>query len=223
MKEKILLSWSGGKDSAMTFHEIQKNGDYETVALLTTVTEDYDRISIHGVRRTLLEKQAHALGIPLCKIHIPKTATNEIYETKLNETLYEYQNQEINTIAYGDLFLEDIKQYRENHLSQIGMKTHFPIWKRDTTEFLKTFIALGFKAIVVCVDSKILDRSYAGKMIDEVFLSELPSHVDPCGENGEFHSFVFDGPIFSEKVNFTIGDVVLRESFYFCDLIPVNK
>jgi len=220
MKEKILLSWSGGKDSSITLYEIQKTQNYEIAALLTTITDGYDRISMHGVRRVLLERQAESLGLSLHKIHIPKNATNEIYEARLNEALTKYQKDGINSIAFGDLFLEDIKKYREDNLAEIGMRGIFPIWKKDTAGLARKFVDLGCKAIVVCVDSKVLDQSFAGKIIDESFLNQLPHNIDPCGENGEFHSFVFDGPIFKEEIKFTVGEVVLRDSFYFCDLLP---
>ena len=220
MAQKILLSWSGGKDSAMTLYEIQKNQNYEVAALLTTVTEGYDRISMHGVRRILLERQAESLGLSLHKITIPIKATNEQYESAMKEALESHLHQGIDSVAFGDLFLEDIKKYREENLAKVGMKGLFPIWKRDTREFAATFITLGFKAVVVCVNPKWLDPPFVGKIIDQSFLERLPSQVDPCGENGEFHSFVFDGPIFRQKVGFTLGEPVLRDSFWFCDLLP---
>jgi uncharacterized protein (TIGR00290 family) len=220
MKEKILVAWSGGKDSSMALYEIQKTDDFEIAALLTTVTAGYDRISMHGVRRTLLRQQAEALGLPLYQVFISIKASNEEYESKMKEALALYQEKGVQTVAFGDIFLEDLRAYRERHLSLVGMKGLFPVWKRDTNELVRTFIALGFKAIVVCVDTKVLDESFAGRMIDEAFLRDLPASVDPCGENGEFHSFVFDGPIFTRPVSFTVGEVVVRDSFCFCDLVP---
>ncbi|TDI87855.1 MAG: diphthine--ammonia ligase [Caldithrix sp.] len=222
MKEKILLSWSGGKDSAMALYEIQKGRNYDISALLTTITDDYDRISIHGVRRVLLEQQAKSLGLPLQKALIPKDSTNEIYESRINAVLANHKEEGIDSVAFGDLFLEDIKKYREAHLGKIGMRGLFPIWHRDTTELLNTFLQLGFKAIIVCVNLKMLDGSFAGKTIDGKFLDELPSNIDPCGENGEFHSFVFDGPIFDEEVKFTLGETVVRNDACFCDLLPAD-
>lgn len=219
-KEKILVSWSGGKDSSMMLYEIQKAGRYEIAALLTTVTESYDRISMHGVRNALLERQAESLGLPLCKISIPKKSTNEVYETRMKKTLEEYQAKGVNRVAFGDLFLADIKAYREKQLSKIGMTGIFPLWKKDTAKLLRKFIAFGFKAVICCIDPRTLDVRFAGRLIDEKFQTDLPPHVDPCGENGEFHSFVFDGPNFKRPIKFSIGEVVLRDSFYFCDLLP---
>jgi uncharacterized protein (TIGR00290 family) len=221
VSKKTLLSWSGGKDSARALYEIQKGSDYGVAALLTTLTEDYDRISMHGVRRVLLERQADALGLPLQKIYIPKDATNGLYESRLRASLEEGLRGGIDTVAFGDIFLEDLKQYREKNLAQLGMKGLFPIWKRDSRELASSFIQLGFKAVVVCVDSKALEQSFVGKVIDQDFLRRLPGGVDPCGENGEFHSFVFDGPIFMGKVGYAVGETVFRDAFWFCDLQPV--
>lgn len=221
-KEKILLSWSGGKDSAMALYEIQKARSYDVSALLTTVTEAYDRISIHGVRRLLLEQQAKSMGFPLQKAFIPKDSTNEIYESRINAVLANHKERGINSVAFGDLFLEDIKKYRQAHLAKIGMQGLFPIWQRDTTEILSSFLQLGFQAIIVCVNLRMLDGSFAGKVIDKKFIDELPSNIDPCGENGEFHSFVYDGPIFNEEVKFTLGETVVRNDACFCDLLPTD-
>jgi uncharacterized protein (TIGR00290 family) len=216
----VLISWSGGKDSCVALHEIQRAQNYRVAALLTTVTRDYDRISMHGVRRMLLEKQAASLGLPLYQVFISKDATNEEYEMRMGEAFSVLREQGIVSIAFGDLFLEDIRTYREQFLARHNMRGLFPVWKRDTSNFMKEFIELGFKAVVTCVNSKVLDQSFAGRLIDEAFLSSLPGHVDPCGENGEFHSFVFDGPMFTEAVKFSIGDAVLRDGFWFRDLLP---
>jgi uncharacterized protein (TIGR00290 family) len=222
MVEKVLFTWSGGKDSALALYELQRNGRYEVTALLTTVTEDYDRISMHGVRRVLLEQQAQSLGLPLEIVYIPRNSSNEDYEARLREKLLQYKSRSVTSVVFGDIFLEDVRNYRENNLAQVGMKGVFPIWKRDTAELAHTFIDLGFKAIITCVDSNALDGKFAGRPFDERFLSELPSNVDPCGENGEFHSFVYDGPIFRKKIKYKKGRIVLRDNrFYFCDLIPV--
>ena len=222
MAERVLFTWSGGKDSAMALYELQKVGDYEILALLTTVTKDYDRISMHGVRRILLEQQADSLGYRLEQVFISKSASNEEYEAKMQEILEKYLKAGVCVIAFGDIFLEDVRKYREENLSKIGMKAVFPIWKRNTTELAHTFVDLGFKAVITCVDSKVLDKGFVGRLFDEQFISELPANVDPCGENGEFHSFVYDGPIFQQKILYTIGDIVLRDNrFYYCDLIPI--
>ncbi len=217
----MLLSWSGGKDSALALHEVQKDQEYEIVALLTTLTEDYDRISMHGVRRTLLERQASSLGFPLEEVFISKDASNEEYGSKMREVLESYLTAGVTAVVFGDIFLEDLRKYRERNLAEIGMKAVFPVWKRDTTELGRTFIDLGFRAIITCVDSQVLDRSFAGRPFDEQFLMDIPLGVDPCGENGEFHSFVFDGPIFREAIPCRKGRTVLRRSrFYYCDLMP---
>ena len=223
MKGKVIFSWSGGKDSVLALNELQKTENYEIAALLATVTVDYDRISMHGVRSILLEQQAEVLGFALEKVFVPKSISNEQYESKMREVLAKYLTAGVSSVVFGDIFLEDLRKYRENNLSKIGMKAIFPIWKRDTTELAHTFINAGFKAIVTCVDSNVLDKTFIGKVFDEQLLSELPSTVDPCGENGEFHSFVYDGPIFQEKISHKIGEVVLRENrFYYCDLIPLQ-
>lgn len=215
----VLMSWSGGKDSCIALHDIQRARKYRVAALLTTVTRDYDRISMHGVRRVLLEKQAASLGLPLHQVLISKDATNEEYEMKMGEAFSVYSGQGIDLIVFGDLFLEDIRAYREKFLARHKMRGLFPVWKRDTSLFIREFIELGFRAVVTCVDSKILDQSFAGRTIDEKFLLSLPQHVDPCGENGEFHTFVFDGPTFARPVEFSLGEAVLRESFWFRDLV----
>ena len=220
MKERILLSWSGGKDSCMTLYELQKSHEYEIDSLLTTITEDYDRISIHGVRTTLLKRQARSLGIPLQKVLIPKDSTNEVYESRMNAILLQNKAKGIRSMAFGDLFLEDVKKYRERHLREIGMAGLFPIWKRNTNEIMRTFLNSGFKAVTVFVDLKVLARSFVGRIIDKRFLDELPPHIDLCGENGEFHTFVFDGPIFNEEVKFSLGELVVRNGLCFCDLLP---
>ena len=215
-----LMSWSGGKDSCLALYEIQKAQDYRVAALLTTVTRDYDRISMHGVRRILLERQAASLGLPLHEVFITKDATNQEYETKMEEAFSMYREQGIDRIVFGDLFLEEIRAYRDQFLARHDMHGIYPVWLRDTTEFIREFIKLGFKAVITCVNGQVLDSSFAGMMIDENFLSALPPHVDPCGENGEFHTFVFDGPVFKEAVKCSVGEKVARESFWFCDLLP---
>jgi uncharacterized protein (TIGR00290 family) len=220
----VLFTWSGGKDSALALFELRRNPDCTISSLLTTITEDYDRISMHGVRSILLARQAESLGLAIDTISIPSNSSNEEYEAKLREKLQGYHEQGVRTVAFGDIFLEDLKKYREEKLSAIGMQALFPLWKRDTLELSHTFLDLGFKAVITCVDSQVLDRKFAGRLFDEHFLAELPSNVDPCGENGEFHSFVFDGPIFRKRIDYTVGEVVLRDNrFYFCDLLPQGR
>ena len=219
--EKVLLAWSGGKDSAMALYELEMTQGYEIAALLTTLTEDYDRISMHGVRAALLERQAESLRLPLEKVLISRDSSNEEYESKMEAKLREYLSRGVTSVVFGDIFLEDLRQYREKNLSKLGMKGIFPLWKKDTAGLARTFIALGFKAVVTCVDSEALDGKYAGRVYDEQFLADLPASVDPCGENGEFHSFVYDGPVFRERIAHTKGEVVLRDNrFHYCDLIP---
>ncbi|HJX89270.1 MAG TPA: diphthine--ammonia ligase [Pyrinomonadaceae bacterium] len=214
----VLMSWSGGKDSCLALYEIQKSSNYRVATLLTTMTREYDRISMHGVRRALLESQATSLGLPLRQVLISKGANNDEYETAMAQAFSEYRERGIDSAVFGDLFLEDIKSYRDRFLARHEMKGFYPIWHRNTTELVKEFIALGFKAVVTCVDSSTLERSFAGQTIDEEFISSLPANVDPCGENGEFHTFVYDGPNFTQPVEFSIGETTLRDSFWFCDL-----
>ena len=219
--EKVLVCWSGGKDSALALHEIQRAGCYEVVSLLTTVTEDYDRVSMHGVRRCLLEQQAASLGLPLEVVFIPKDCSNDVYESRMREALLWMKSQGVSAVVFGDIFLEDLRQYREANLARIGLKALFPLWKQNTVDVAYQFITLGFKAVTTCVDNHCLDRSFVGQFFDDKFLSQLPSSADPCGENGEFHTFVFDGPIFQRPIIFSIGKVVLRDNrFYYSDLVP---
>jgi len=216
--EKVVLCWSGGKDSALALYEISKSKRYEIAGLLTTVTEDYHRISMHGVPEMLLEKQVNSIGLPLSKVFISKNGSNEEYESKMKEVLLKFQESGVFAVVFGDIFLADVRKYREENLEKVGMKGIFPIWKKDNLP--QTFIDLGFKAIVTCIDAKVLDKKFVGILFDKKFLAELPANVDPNGENGEFHSFVFEGPIFRDKIPYKIGKVVKRDSFYFCDLQP---
>ena len=222
MSEKVIVAWSGGKDSALALHAVLEYGRYEVRELLTTVTRDYDRISIHGVRSVLLEQQAKALGFPLEKTFISKGASDEEYESELLKALKRQRDAGVSSMVFGDIFLEDIRKYRERMLVKVGVKGVFPLWKKDTRALARRFIELGFKAVIASVDSEVMVKDFVGRVYDERFLSDLPENVDPCGENGEFHSFVYDGPIFRERVSFTQGVKVLREKrFYYCDLIPV--
>lgn len=194
---------------------------YQIAALLTTVTEDYDRISIHGVQRIFLERQVDSLGFPLEEVFISRNASNEEYESNMVRVLTRYKEKGVTSVVFGDIFLEDLREYRETNLAKLGMKGIFPLWKKDSQKLAHSLIPLGFKAVTTCVDTNALDRRFVGKVIDEQFLSELPKTVDPCGENGEYHSFVYDGPIFKKRISYTLGEVVLRENrFCYCDLIP---
>jgi uncharacterized protein (TIGR00290 family) len=220
MTERVLFTWSGGKDSALALYELQRRNGYDVMALLTTLTEDYDRISMHGVQGILLEQQANSLGLPIEKVYISKNSSNEEYEAKMREILQKHLTAGVSSVAFGGIFLEDLRKHREDNLAKIGMKTIFPIWKTDTTELAHRFIDLGFKAIITCIDSNFLDKAFVGKLYDQQFLSELPSTVDPCGENGEFHSFVYDGPIFQKRVTYTKEEIVFRDGrFWYCDLM----
>jgi uncharacterized protein (TIGR00290 family) len=222
-EQAVLVSWSGGKDSCFALFEIQKASTFRVEALVTTVTRDFDRISMHGVRRVLLERQAESLGLPLQQIFITKGADNDEYERSMGETFALYHRRGIDVVVFGDLFLQDIRTYRERLLARFNMTGAFPVWGRDTSQFIREFIRLGFKAIIVCVDPRQLDPAFCGRLIDEDFLADLPKGADPCGENGEFHTFVFDGPNFRKPVKFSTGEVVCRDSFWFCDLVPVDE
>ena len=215
------MSWSGGKDSCLALYEIQQGQQYKVAALLTTITTDYDRISMHGVRRELLEAQAASLGIPLHPVGISKGASNSEYELRFIEACADYPS--IDSIVFGDLFLEDVKQYRDNFLARNDLRGLYPVWLRDTSEFVKRFMALGFKAIVTCTNANVLGPTFVGRLVDEAFLSDLPPQVDPCGERGEFHTFVVDGPNFKQPVAFSKGEIVEREGFWFCDILPDLK
>ncbi len=221
MPKDIYMCWSGGKDSSLALYELRKAGEYNVVALVTTITEDYNRISMHGVRVALLEQQAESLGLPLKKVFIPKEASNEIYEARMKSLLEAGLHEGVDTVAFGDIFLEDLKIYREKNLAQLGMKGLFPIWKRDSSELAQSFIDLGFKAALACIDTQYLEPSFAGRIYDSSLLRDLPSNVDPCGENGEFHSFAFAGPIFKNPIPHTLGEVVRRDRYVFCDLVPI--
>ena len=218
MAEKVLFSWSGGKDSAMALYTISRDQRYEVVGLLTTVTEGYKRISMHGVREALLEQQASSIGLPLSKVFLSKNSSNEEYESRMKEAMLKTREAGVSMVAFGDIFLYEIKKYRESNLAKVGMNGVFPLWAKDNLP--QMFLDSGFKAIVTCVDAKVLDAKFVGRLFNTEFLDELPTSVDPNGENGEFHSFVFDGPIFRKRISYKIGEVIKRDSFYFCDLQP---
>lgn len=220
MAERILLAWSGGKDSAMALRELCRSGEFEIAALLVTITEGYDRVSMHGVRRDLIEQQAESLGLRLHEVFIPPKCVNETYESRMREELEHWRAEGVRRVAFGDLFLEEVRAYRERNLARLDMQGLFPVWGSDTRELACEFIRQGFKAVLVCVDTVQVGAEFAGRMYDEKLLRDLPATADPCGENGEFHSFVFDGPLFRVPVGFERGEVVTRDRFHFCDLIP---
>ena len=225
MTQPILFCWSGGKDSAMALHALLQDR-VPIAALLTTVTDTYDRISMHGVRRELLVQQAQSIGLPLHEVRIPPQCVNPIYEARMEEALRIHYDAGVRTVAFGDIFLEDLRAYREKNLARIGMTALFPIWKPArhggsyTRELIRSFHAAGFRAIAACVDPKVLDPSFAGRELDDAFFRDLPPSVDPCGENGEFHTFVYDGPIFRHPIPVIPGEIVARDSFIYCDLVP---
>jgi uncharacterized protein (TIGR00290 family) len=208
------LSWSGGKDSALALQTLRREPGGGPGALITTVTADYARV--------LRAAQALAAGIPLVEVQIPASCSNDVYEQRMGQVLAESPLREVQTIAFGDLFLADIREYREARLAQVSKRAVFPLWGRDTTELAHEFIAGGFEAVLVCVDPSKLDGSFAGRRFDRKLLADLPASVDPCGENGEFHTFVHAGPIFSAPIACELGEVVERDGFVFCDVLPTG-
>ncbi len=218
-RSPVALGWSGGKDSALALRALRRDGT-EPVALITTVTETYDRISMHGVRRTLLRLQSESVGIPLVEVSIPPACSNELYEQRMATAFGEEPLEAVEAVAFGDLFLEDIRTYREERLAKAGRAAVFPLWLRDTTELAHEFVDAGFEAILACVDPRALPASFAGRAYDRRLLADLLPGVDPCGENGEFHTFVHAGPVFSTPIPCVRGEVVEREGFIFCDLLP---
>jgi len=237
---KAYINWSGGKDSSLALYHTLNNKNYSVEKLLTNVSGEYQRVSMHGVREELLEQQATAIGIPLQKLVLTDQPSMIEYEEHMMRTMNQLQQERFTHSVFGDIFLEDLKIYRESQLTKVGMTAVFPLWKRNTTELIHEFIDLGFKTIVVCVNEKYLDKSFCGRIIDEDFIRDLPENVDVCGENGEFHTFVFDGPIFNNPIAFAKGEIIYRKyaapkqqsdncfqpavvedyGFYFCDLLP---
>ena len=215
----LALAWSGGKDSALALGALLREGG-EVRALLTTVTEEYERVSMHGVRRELLHRQAEALGIALVEVRIPPACSNELYEERMAAALASPALEALQAVAFGDLFLADVRAYREQQLAAAGKRAVFPLWHRDTAALAQEFVAGGFRAVIVCLDPRHLPRSAAGREYDDAFLAGLPDGVDPCGENGEFHTFVHDGPLFARPVSCMPGAVVERDGFVFSDLVP---
>ena len=219
MKEKVIFSWSCGKDSALALYELCKSKQYEIVSLLTVLTKDYNRVSMHGVRKDVLHAQIDALGFPLKEIYISKSASNDEYEKQMESALGEFKEKGVTGCVFADIFLEDLRRYREEKLSKVGMKGIFPLWKKDTIHLAHRFIDVGFTSMITCVDLEKLDRSFCGRVYEKEFISELPVSVDPCGENGEFHSCVVDGPIFTKPLRCSLGEKVVREGrFSFSDI-----
>lgn len=226
MRKRVLLSWSGGKDSALTLQTLWADPNIEVAGLLTSVTREYERISVHGVRRSMLERQAERLRLPLFTIELDPVTTNEAYEAAFISALERVRRElpGVTAIAFGDLFLADVRAYRERLLAPTGFEPVFPLWGNDTTQLARRFINDGFVARLVCVDTTQLDGSFADRVFDDSLLADLPPTVDPCGERGEFHTFVSDGPGYDGPVEYTVGETVLRdERFAYCDLIPVDQ
>ncbi|NRS87577.1 uncharacterized protein (TIGR00290 family) [Flavobacterium sp. 7E] len=211
MKKKALFNWSSGKDSALALYKTLQNPEIEICTLLTSVNEQFQRISMHGVRVELLQQQAKSIGLPLEIMQIPEMPTMEVYETVMSNTLCKLKQQGITHSIFGDIFLEDLRKYREDKLATLDFEGIFPLWKIPTHDIIQEFISLGFKTIVVCVNERYLDKNFVGRIIDQEFLNDLPENVDVCGENGEFHTFTFDGPLFSYPINFEIGEIVYRK------------
>ena len=221
-RKPVVLSWSGGKDSALALAELQRSDDFEPVALLTSVTRGYDRISVHGVRRALLEAQARSIGLPLVEISLDPNSSNDAYEAAFHSALEEIHAHwpHVKHVAFGDLFLEDVRAYRERLLASSGFEPVFPIWGIDTADLARQFIDAGYSARLVCVDTTQLDQNFAGRDFDLALLTDLPQSADPCGERGEFHTFVSNGPMFAIPVACSSGEKVLRENrFMYCDLV----
>lgn len=237
-KLKTYFNWSSGKDAALAFYYLQKNEKYEIDRLITSINTDYDRVSMHGLRRELLIQQAYEIGLPLTTIELPEEPTMEVYANEMKRIVTRLQLEGYSHCGFGDIFLEDLRAYREGQLKPFNIKCCFPLWQTDSKELITDFLNLGFKAIVICIKSELLDVSFVGREIDENFIGDLPSNVDPCGENGEFHTFCFDGPIFANPIKFVLGEKVYREyrnpgqsnesenpdsmGFWFCDLLPVE-
>jgi uncharacterized protein (TIGR00290 family) len=220
-RKRVLLSWSSGKDSAWALHALRQQSDVEVAGLLTTINQQFNRVATHAVRRDLLLRQAENVGLPLRLVSLPFPCSNEAYEERMGAAIAAAQSDGIKGIAFGDLFLSDVRQYREKMMAETGITPLFPLWGRPTAELAREMTAGGLRAQITCVDPRRLPAAMAGKEYNEDFLNSLPDNVDPCGENGEFHSFAFDGPMFNRPVEFTVGDTVERDGFIFTDLAPV--
>jgi len=219
-QRRVALSWSSGKDSAWSLHLLRQDPSIEVVALVTTLNEQFDRVAMHAVRRELLELQAASLGLPLWTIPLPWPCSNDQYESKMTSFCALAVEKGIQAMAFGDLFLADIRAYREKQLAGTGLDPIFPVWQIPTAELARTMIASGLRAKITCVDPKVLPPMFAGRDFDSQFLADLPPNIDPCGENGEFHSFVYDGPGFHQPIHVSLGEIVERDGFVFADLLP---
>ena len=229
MNNKVIMNWSGGKDASMVVYQLLQEKTYSIHHLLTSVSKEHQRISMHGVRVDLLKEQARNMELPLTIMELPESPTMEEYEHMMSKTMREFKEENVHLSAFGDIFLEDLRDYREKKLKEVGFKGVFPLWKRSTLELAEEFIDKGFKSVITCVNSALLPKEFAGRQFDRSLLEDLPDSVDPCGENGEFHTFVYDGPIFKRPVSFKKGELVFRsyqsakgekepDGFWFCDL-----
>lgn len=223
MRESIAMCFSGGKDSLLALQALQRENRYRVEALITTVTDAYGRVSMHGVRRSLVRAQAESLGIPLAEVAVPPESSNEVYERAMGWEFDRQRSAGIRRIAFGDIFLADLREYRERQLACHGLEAVFPLWHRHTARLARSFIRDGFEAVTVCVSLSMLDASFAGRPFNAAFLDDLPASADPCGENGEFHTFVSAGPVFPRPIPVTRGEVVERDGFAFCDLESLDK
>jgi uncharacterized protein (TIGR00290 family) len=221
--KRILLSWSSGKDSAWTLHVLRQQSEYEIAGLLTTFNQEADRVAMHGVRRSLVVQQAAAAGLPLWSIPLPWPCSNEQYEGLMTNACAKAVAEGMEAIAFGDLFLEDVRAYRVKQMAGTGLEPLFPVWGEPTDRLAHEMVASGLKAILTCVDTSKLEADFAGRRFDADLLAELPSGIDPCGENGEFHSFVYAGPMFNSAIDVIAGETVVRDKFAFADLIPATS
>jgi len=245
-RERIVFCWSGGKDSALALNRVLQDDRYEVVTLLTTCNEHFQRVSMHGIRVELMDRQAAAIGLPLQKVFVSERGSNEEYQQRMSECLLAWKANGVTACAFGDIFLEDLRLWREQNLEAIGFRGVFPIWKVDSRQLMREFFDLGFASVICCVNDAYLGEASVGRLIDAGFIETLPPEVDVCGENGEFHSFAFDGPVFTSPVQFTIGEKVYRpleslvsidddndrsgsavsrptKGFWFCDLLPIEN
>jgi len=220
---KAWIAWSSGKDSAWALHVLQQSGDVEIVGLLTTITETFDRVSMHGVRETLLEAQAEALGLPLHRVSIPTPCSDEVYDAAMRTALEQARADRVTQVVFGDVSLCDVRAYREARLREVDMVARFPLWMRDTASLAQEMIGGGLRAFLTCIDPRKVPREIAGRAYDETLLASLPESIDPCGENGEFHTFVWDGPMFARPIDVRLGDTVERDGFLFSDLLPAGS
>jgi len=222
-RPKAIVSFSSGKDSAYALHLARRAGELDIVGILTTVTAAFDRVAMHGVREMLLERQAAELGLPCYKVPIPSPCPNDVYEAAMERAVLQAKSEGVSHFVFGDLFLEDIRKYREERLAPAGIAAVFPLWQRDTRVLAEEMVTAGLRAVVTCVDPRKLARSFAGRVFDARFLADLPAGVDPCGENGEFHTFVTDGPMFRRPIAVRAGEVVERDGFVFADVLPLTE